>query len=257
MLAFNQEPEIITYWDEPTITMDYENHDLHQIIHENWIQNKISKVVLSCATLPKEEEICDTIMDFRARFENAEIFTIKSYDCRKTISLTNKNGYCVLPHLLFAEYSVIRQSVRHCEENKSLLRYFDLGEVVRFLKYVNDNDLVDEEYNIDSYFGTDIASISMDSVKTYYLEVLKHVFADVLGGELHWQSPFCSSWQTQCKIWQDSARAREDRWQLPPLQLAQAPSPACCRWLPAPCRSSQSSSRRKLPATRSWQRFAT
>jgi hypothetical protein len=178
MLAFNTEPEIITYWDEPTITMDYENHDLHQVIHENWIQNRISKVVLSCATLPKEEEICDTIMDFRARFENAEIFTIKSYDCRKTISLTNKNGYCVLPHLLFAEYSEIRQSVRHCEENKSLLRYFDLGEVVRFLKYVNDNDLVDEEYNIDSYFGTDIASISMDSVKTYYLEVLKHVFAE-------------------------------------------------------------------------------
>ena len=178
MLAFNQEPEIITYWDEPTITMDYDNHDLHQIIHENWIQNRISKMVLSCATLPKEEEICDTIMDFRSRFENAEIFTIKSYDCRKTISLTNKNGYCVLPHLLFAEYSEVRQSVRHCEENKSLLRYFDLGEVVRFLKYVNDSGWVDEEYNIDSYFGTDIASISMDSVKTYYLEVLKHVLAE-------------------------------------------------------------------------------
>jgi hypothetical protein len=117
-------------------------------------------------------------MDFRSRFENAEIFTIKSYDCRKTISLTNKNGYCVLPHLLFAEYSEIGQSVRHCEENKSLLRYFDLGEVVRFLKYVNDNEWVDTEYNIDSYFGTDIASISMDSVKTYYLEVLKHVLAE-------------------------------------------------------------------------------
>ena len=175
MLAFNREPDIITYWDEPTITMDYENHELHQIIHENWIQNKISKMVLSCATLPKEEEICDTIMDFRARFENAEVFTIKSYDCRKTISLTNKNGYCVLPHLLFTEYSDIRQSVRHCEENKSLLRYFDLGEVVRFLQYINDNNLVDEEYNIDSYFGTDIASITMDSVKSYYLEVLKHV----------------------------------------------------------------------------------
>ena len=178
MLAFNQEPEIITYWDEPTITMDYDNHVLHQIIHENWIQNRISKMVLSCATLPKEEEICDTIMDFRSRFENAEIFTIKSYDCRKTISLTNKNGYCVLPHLLFPDYSTLLQSVRHCEENKSLLRYFDLGEVVRFLKYVNDSGWVDEEYNIDSYFGTDIASISMDSVKTYYLEVLKHVAAE-------------------------------------------------------------------------------
>jgi len=178
MLAFNNERDIITYWDEPTITMDYDNHELHGIIHENWVQNKISKMVLSCATLPKEEEIRETIMDFRSRFDNAEIFTIKSYDCRKTISLTNKNGYCVLPHLLFSEYSEVRQSVHHCEENKSLLRYFDLGEVVLFLKYVNDNEWIDSEYSIDSYFGNDIANISMDSVKSYYLEVLKHICAD-------------------------------------------------------------------------------
>ena len=178
MLAFNNETDIITYWDEPTITMDYDNHELHGIIHENWVQNKISKMVLSCATLPKEEEIRETIMDFRSRFDNAEIFTIKSYDCRKTISLTNKNGYCVLPHLLFSEYSEVRQSVHHCEENKSLLRYFDLGEVVMFLKYVNDNEWIDSEYSIDSYFGNDIANISMDSVKSYYLEVLKHICAD-------------------------------------------------------------------------------
>jgi hypothetical protein len=53
MLAFNEEPNIVTYWDEPTITMDYPEHELHKSIHENWKQNKISKMVLSCATLPK------------------------------------------------------------------------------------------------------------------------------------------------------------------------------------------------------------
>jgi hypothetical protein len=34
MLAFNTSDKIILYWDEPTITMDYETHDLHEIINE-------------------------------------------------------------------------------------------------------------------------------------------------------------------------------------------------------------------------------
>ena len=175
MLAFNEEPSIITYWDEPTITMDYDTHDLHEIIHKNWVENKISKMVLSCATLPKEDEIAETIMDFRSKFEGAEIHTIQSYDCRKTISLTNKSGYCVLPHLLFSKYDDLIRSVMHCEENKSLLRYFDLGEIIRFIRYLNENELVDDEYTIESYFGTDVSNISMDSIKSYYLETLKHV----------------------------------------------------------------------------------
>jgi hypothetical protein len=47
MLAFNDAENIITYWDEPTITLDYEDHELHAIIHENWKQNKIPTLVLS------------------------------------------------------------------------------------------------------------------------------------------------------------------------------------------------------------------
>ena len=36
MLSFNKANNIITYWDEPTITLDYDNHELHKIIKENW-----------------------------------------------------------------------------------------------------------------------------------------------------------------------------------------------------------------------------
>jgi hypothetical protein len=35
MLAFNEAKDIITYWDEPTITLDYANHDLHKVIKKN------------------------------------------------------------------------------------------------------------------------------------------------------------------------------------------------------------------------------
>ena len=33
MMAFNNKNNIITYWDEPTITLDYEDHTCHEIKH--------------------------------------------------------------------------------------------------------------------------------------------------------------------------------------------------------------------------------
>lgn len=180
MLAFNEEENIVTYWDEPTITMDYETHELHETIHKNWQENQISKLVLSCATLPREEEIADTICDFRARFANASIHMITSYDCKKTISLINKQNMCVLPHLLFPKWDDLQSCLTHCDENKTLLRYFDLKELVRFVEFVNSKEeYLDSAYHIENYFH-DINDITMNSLKLYYLEVMKKI------KEEHW-----------------------------------------------------------------------
>jgi hypothetical protein len=170
MLAFNPAENIITYWDEPTITMDYENHELHSVIHNNWVENKIPKIVLSCATLPKEKEIMDTIADFRSRFDNADIHTIASYDCRKSIPMITKEGYCAMPHTLYESFDELVECVRFCVENKTLLRYFDLSEIVAFVFYVNENALVPEQFQMRNYFA-DIASVTMNSLKIYYLEI--------------------------------------------------------------------------------------
>jgi hypothetical protein len=172
MQAFSPDPfvnDLITYWDEPTITMDYENHDLHAIIHRNWTQNKIPVVVLSCATLPKEEEILDTIQDFKDRFDGAEVCSIISYDCKKSISILNKNGLPVLPHLLYSDFDELQKCVDHCYNNKTLLRYFDVAEIVRFLDQAD----LDERYKPDAYFGGDISQITMNSIKLYYLKALE------------------------------------------------------------------------------------
>ena len=174
MQAFSPDPyinDLITYWDEPTITMDYDNHDLHAIIRRNWTQNKIPVMVLSCATLPKEAEILDTIQDFKDRFDGAEIHSILSYDCKKSISILNKNGLPVLPHLLFRDFEDLKKCVQHCIENKTLLRYFDVVEIVRFLDQVD----LDERYKPDSYFGGDISQITMNSIKLYYLKALEQM----------------------------------------------------------------------------------
>jgi hypothetical protein len=175
MLAFNSAESIITYWDEPTITMDYEDHPLHETIHKNWTENQIPTVVLSCATLPNQDEIQEVFGDFRCKFDGAEIHTITSFDCKKSIPILNKEGFCVLPHYMHASYDALQECAHYCSQNKTLLRYFDLREIVRFIQYVNDNGFVARDYSIDNYFAEHISDITMNSLKEYYLHVLLHV----------------------------------------------------------------------------------
>jgi hypothetical protein len=174
MLAFNTDSQLITYWDEPTITMDYPSHPLHEVIQRNWSENRISKIVLSCATLPKESEIEEVIIDFRMKFENAEINHITSFDCKKSISILNKDGYCVLPHLLFSDHSEMMRCVNHCYENNNLLRYLDLEQIIRFIEYMDANYYTHAPYTIGTYFES-IQMITMDSIKLLYLEILKRI----------------------------------------------------------------------------------
>jgi len=168
-----KDSDLITYWDEPTISMDYAEHDLHPIIHRNWTENRISKMVLSCATLPKEQEILDTITDFRQRFDGAQIHSIESYDCRKSIAVLNKTGHSVLPHLLFKDYDQLQTCVTHCENNKTLLRYFDLQEIVHLIEKAQ--PLIPEQYKSENYFNKSISEITMNSLKLYYLKVLRNI----------------------------------------------------------------------------------
>ena len=175
MLAFNQASNIITYWDEPTITLDYESHELHNTIHQNWVENKIPNMVLSCATLPSNDELQPIFDDFKEKFEGATIHTITSFDCRKSIPIINKQGYCVLPHYLYEDYNQIIECSRFCEQNKTLLRYFDLREIIRFIEYINSQSGMDPDFSIDAYFADRIQNITMNSLKEYYLELLLHI----------------------------------------------------------------------------------
>lgn len=91
MLAFNEVNDIILYWDEPTITLDYQEHPLHDIIKNNWEKNEIYNIVLSSATLPLENELETTILDYRDKF-GGNTYYIKNYDCSKSIALVNRDG---------------------------------------------------------------------------------------------------------------------------------------------------------------------
>ena len=181
MNAFNPLNRLLLYWDEPTITMDYAEHEFHALIKENWTENIVPNVVLSSATLPQQADMAPTIMDFQARFAGAQVHSIVSHDCQKTISLVNKDGYVQLPHLMFKEYDKMRASAAHCRKYKTLLRYFDLREVVRFISHVNEKKLwTSGRYAVERHFS-DIADINMTNIKEYYLELLENVQADKWG----------------------------------------------------------------------------
>ena len=174
MFAFHKESEIILYWDEPTITLDLQTHPLHSTIHNIWKENRVSNIILSCATLPKEEEIQEVLVEFRERFDNAEIHSISSYDCKKSISILDNTGKTVLPHLLFENYSDIHKCVIHCKSNRSILRYFDLREIIRMVDYCSSIDVIEEQYLVQNYFRN-MHDLTMINIKNYYLDVLDNI----------------------------------------------------------------------------------
>lgn len=178
MLSFNKAHEMITYWDEPTIAMDYEEHALHEIIHQNWSDNQIPNMVLSSATLPTRKDLQPILNDFRVKFDNVKITQINSYDCKKSISLMNKSGFCVCPHLMFDDYRKTIECVEYCEQNLTLLRYFDLNEVVRFIAFMKHNNLISEAYSATEYFGGELKRVNMNSIKQYYLALIKQIEED-------------------------------------------------------------------------------
>ena len=191
MLSFNRAQNIITYWDEPTITMDYAEHDLHKVIKQNWKENIIPNVVLSSATLPKMHEIGETIQDFERKFADTvflneledgfetvvkqpRVFNIASHDCRKTIPIVNNNGYTVMPHYISDNYEEVLEIVQHCEENSTLLRYFDLTEASKFIMHAEEFNLTKSAAKFHRNFMS-ATDITMQSIKQYYLKTLKNI----------------------------------------------------------------------------------
>ena len=164
MLAFNKKEDMIMYWDEPTITMDYKEHEIHEIIHKNWKDNEIPNVVLSSATLPNTEEIKETIIDFKNKFDNAENYTVTSFDCKKTIPIINKEGNVEMPHYVCKNYEELSEMSKYFEKNKTILRYIDLYEIIKFISLVDENALYhNSSLSIHNYY-TSIDMINMTTI---------------------------------------------------------------------------------------------
>ena len=173
MMAFHPLDNLLMYWDEPTISLDYPEHALHPIIHRNWSGNLIPNVVLSSATLPREGEMAGVIQDFKVKFQDkgADVYSVISHDFKKSIPIVNQGGFIELPHYMFGvDYTKVLECVEHCKTYKTLMRYFDLREILRFIglvtKRIEGSDDSDDDDDSDSDDDSDDNDENTEGVHT-------------------------------------------------------------------------------------------
>ena len=71
---FSQENNLILFWDEPTITADFEDHPFHKKINEFWKSCKIKNIILSSATLPSINSLDNMVSSFKEKHNDIKYY---------------------------------------------------------------------------------------------------------------------------------------------------------------------------------------
>ena len=174
MLAFNDPTDLVMYWDEPTISLDYEDHPLHGIIQTIWNENIIPNIVLSSATLPSAQDIYEVVANYKTKYPTGEVVNIVSSDCRRTIPILNKDNKVEMPHFMYENYEDLLTSIQYCKSKPTMYRYLDVTEILKVIRHVNAGPDIPLRYTLEQYFAN-IADVSVEAIKTYYLELLEHI----------------------------------------------------------------------------------
>ena len=174
MLAFNDPTDLVMYWDEPTISLDYEDHPLHGIIQTIWNENIIPNIVLSSATLPSAQDIYEVVANYKSKYPTGEVVNIVSSDCRRTIPILNKDNKVEMPHFMYENYEDLLTSIQYCKSKPTMYRYLDVTEILKVIRHVNAGPDIPLRYTLEQYFAN-IADVSVEAIKTYYLELLEHI----------------------------------------------------------------------------------
>ena len=174
MLAFNDPTDLVMYWDEPTISLDYEDHPLHGIILTVWTENIIPHIVLSSATLPSDQDIYEVVANYKSKYPTGEVVNIVSSDCRRTIPILNKDNKVEMPHFMYENYEDLLTSIQYCKSKPTMYRYLDVTEILKVIRHVNAGPDIPLRYTLEQYFAN-IADVSVEAIKTYYLELLEHI----------------------------------------------------------------------------------
>lgn len=151
MSTFFPRETILTYWDEPTILLDEVDHPLHGMMRENWLACSTPIVILSSATLPD--------IDY-GLVTDRPVHRIYSYESTKTIQVLTPDHCIVLPHHYCKTPDELATCVKHLEDNLILLKYVDLGEVLKFMKGV-------------PVPFTKLEDVTIMNIKFWYLQHLK------------------------------------------------------------------------------------
>lgn len=177
MLSFFKKDDIVIFWDEPTITMDYESHSLHQDIRQIWEINTIPNVILSSATLPNETDLKDVIQKYTTKFTTdkvkAEHYYIETLDETTNITLTDTNGHIVMPHNLFETHAEIVDFIK--VHGKSHMKFLSLTECSMFILKATNMENILNEFSL-------LSSVNSQKIRMYYYKVIEEFDSDI------WQS---------------------------------------------------------------------
>jgi hypothetical protein len=187
MKAFNHVSNILTFWDEPTISLDVSSHTLHEIIHRNWTENSIPNMVLSSATLPEIDSIGAVIEDLDKKFPGVQVFSVVSHDFKKSIPIIDPRGFVEMPHYLFENYEDIHRMAERCEKRLSVLRYIDFQEIIEFVRLAESCNFIYPSMTIKQQFVS-VSDVCVESIKLHYLQVLKSGIKQGCWGSLYLKS---------------------------------------------------------------------
>ena len=169
MMSFFETNDLVLFWDEPTITMDYEHHVLHDSITKLWTVNKIPNIVLSSATLPNQpdlKEICDK---YKIKYEG-EVFYVESIDETTHITLLDTTGQIVMPHKVFSDdYAGILQFIeKHGLSHMKFLSLTECSEFILFFanKYSTIKEMINRDY-------VTISEVNSQNLRMLYYKVIQ------------------------------------------------------------------------------------
>ena len=166
MESFFDAKQIVLFWDEPTISMDYDTHPLHEDITHIWKINKVSTIILSSATLPNESELQPLFDKYKAK-HSGSIHYLESLDETTNITLLDSNGRIVMPHTVFTNSEGMITFIK--DYGKSHMKFLSLDECASFIMFFAYKfDFIMKELHLE--FPT-LKCVTSQSLRMFYYKV--------------------------------------------------------------------------------------
>jgi hypothetical protein len=169
MTSFFDANSMVLFWDEPTITMDYETHPLHDSISKLWEVNKIPNIILSSATLPNETDLEPMKQKYKTKY-GGEVFYVESIDETTQITLLDSKGQIVMPHKVFKQdwEGMVSFIEKHGLSHMKFLSLTECAELIVYFskRYTQVKGMLDKEFPT-------VCSINSQKIRLFYYEILR------------------------------------------------------------------------------------
>jgi hypothetical protein len=163
--------DMVIFWDEPTITMDYDDHELHSDIRGLWFVNKIPNIILSSATLPNEEDMQDVTRKYTMKFQGKMNY-IETLDETTNITLLDTDGKIVMPHDVFSSSFTDMISFIN-KHGKSHMKFLSLTECASFILYAYKLYRKDDIGRFIKNKFKNLIDITSQSIRLCYYDIIQ------------------------------------------------------------------------------------